>query len=63
MVPIILALAAGGVALVFAAATAARVLMAYKGNEQIQAIGDAIREGDGRGKALRARPPGFGLVA
>ncbi|MCI0781386.1 MAG: sodium-translocating pyrophosphatase, partial [Chloroflexi bacterium] len=45
MESIIIAIIAGGVALVFAAITAARVMASDKGNEQIQAIGDAIREG------------------
>jgi len=45
MVSIIIAIVAGVVALLFAAFTAVRVLMADKGDEQIQAIGDAIREG------------------
>ncbi|MCH7606503.1 MAG: sodium-translocating pyrophosphatase [Chloroflexi bacterium] len=45
MVSIILAIIAGGVALVFATITAARVLQADQGSEQIRAIGDAIREG------------------
>ncbi len=45
MVPIILAIVAGGVALLFAAFTAMRVLKADPGNEQVRAIGDAIREG------------------
>ena len=45
MVPIILAIAAGCVALLFAAFTAIRVLKADQGNEQVRAIGDAIREG------------------
>ena len=45
MVPIILAIVAGGVALLFAAFTAMRVLRADPGNEQVRAIGDAIREG------------------
>ena len=45
MVPIILAIAAGCVALLFAAFTAIRVLRADQGNEQVRAIGDAIREG------------------
>ncbi len=45
MLPIILALAAGALALVFAAITAARVLSADRGNEQIQSIGNAIQEG------------------
>ena len=45
MESIIIAIIAGGVALVFAALMAARVLAADKGNEQVQAIGDAIREG------------------
>ena len=45
MVPIILAIVAGCVALLFAAFTAIRVLRADQGNEQVRAIGDAIREG------------------
>ena len=45
MVPIILAIVAGSVALLFAAFTAMRVLRADPGNEQVRAIGDAIREG------------------
>ncbi|MFB3118952.1 MAG: sodium-translocating pyrophosphatase [Stenotrophomonas maltophilia] len=45
MVPIFLAIAAGCVALLFAALTAVRVLRADQGNEQVRAIGDAIREG------------------
>ena len=45
MVPIILAIAAGCAALLFAAFTAIRVLRADQGNEQVRAIGDAIREG------------------
>ena len=45
MLPIILALAAGCLALVFALVTAIRVLSADRGNAQIQAIGDAIKEG------------------
>jgi K(+)-stimulated pyrophosphate-energized sodium pump len=45
MVPIILAFVAGGVALLFAAITAFRVLKADEGNEQVRAIGDAIRIG------------------
>ena len=45
MVPIILAIAVGCVALLFAAFTAIRVLRADQGNEQVRAIGDAIREG------------------
>ena len=45
MLPIILALAAGVLALIFAAITAARVLSADRGNEQIQSIGNAIQEG------------------
>ena len=45
MIPIIVALVAGGLALAFAAATAARVLSADKGTAQVQAIGNAIQEG------------------
>ena len=45
MESIILAIIAGGVALVFASVMAAKVLASDKGNEQVQAIGDAIREG------------------
>ena len=45
MIPIIVALVAGGLALAFAAATAARVLSADKGTPQVQAIGIAIQEG------------------
>ncbi|CAI8011479.1 Putative K(+)-stimulated pyrophosphate-energized sodium pump [Geodia barretti] len=41
----ILALGAGGLALAFAAVTAARVLSADKGTAQVQAIGNAIQEG------------------
>ena len=45
MESIIVALAAGGVALVFAAITALRVLRADPGNQRMRQIGDAIREG------------------
>ena len=45
MIPIIVALVAGGLALAFAAATAVRVLSADKGTPQVQAIGIAIQEG------------------
>ena len=45
MVSIILALVAGGVALVFAAIMAMRVISADAGNETMRQIGDAIREG------------------
>ena len=45
MIPMILALGAGGLALAFAAVTAARVLSADKGTAQVQAIGNAIQEG------------------
>ena len=45
MVPIILAFVAGGVALLFAAITAIRLIKADEGNEQVRAIGDAIRIG------------------
>ncbi len=44
---IIAALAGGGIALVFAAITAMRVLRADPGNETMRGIGDAIREGAG----------------
>ncbi len=47
MESIIVALAAGGVALLFAAITAMRVLKADPGNERMRAIGDAIRDGSG----------------
>ncbi len=47
MESIIVALAAGCVALLFAAFTAIRVLRADPGNQRMQAIGDAIREGAG----------------
>ena len=45
MESIIVALAAGVVALLFAAFTAIRVLRADPGNQRMRAIGDAIREG------------------
>ena len=47
MESIIVALAAGGVALLFATFTAIRVLRADPGNQRMRAIGDAIREGSG----------------
>ena len=47
MVSIIVALAAGGVALLFAAITAILVLRADPGNQRMRAIGDAIRDGSG----------------
>ena len=47
MESIIVALAAGCAALVFAAITGMRVLSADPGNERMRAIGDAIREGSG----------------
>jgi K(+)-stimulated pyrophosphate-energized sodium pump len=47
MESIIVALAAGFAALLFAAITAMRVLSADSGNERMRAIGDAIREGSG----------------
>ena len=45
MGPIIIAAAIGGVALLFAAALAARVLRADEGNNRMRDIGGAIREG------------------
>ena len=45
MVSFIVALVAGGVALVFAALMTVRVLSADSGNQQMRDIGDAIREG------------------
>ena len=45
MESIIVALAAGGVALLFALIMAVRVLRSGSGNERMQDIGDAIREG------------------
>ena len=45
MISIIIALVAGGIALVFAALVAIRVVRADPGNETMQGIGDAIREG------------------
>ena len=45
MESIIVAFVAGGVALLFAAFTAVRVLRADAGNQRMRAIGDAIREG------------------
>ena len=45
MIPIIVALAGGGIALVCAAAFAVRVVKADSGNETMIGIGDAIREG------------------
>ena len=47
MESIIVALAAGGVALLFALFTAVRVLRADAGNQRMRAIGDSIREGAG----------------
>ena len=47
MESIIVALAAGGVAILFAAITAMRVLKSDPGNERMRAIGDAIRDGSG----------------
>ena len=47
MESLIVALAAGAVALVFAAFTAMRVLNAEAGNDLMRSIGDAIREGAG----------------
>ncbi|MEC8856177.1 MAG: sodium-translocating pyrophosphatase [Chloroflexota bacterium] len=47
MESIIVALAAGGTALLFALLTAMRVLRADAGNQRMRAIGDAIREGAG----------------
>ena len=47
MESLIVALAAGGAALLFAALTAVRVLRADPGNQRMRAIGDAIREGSG----------------
>jgi len=44
---LIVALAAGGAALLFATFTAVRVLRADPGNQRMRAIGDAIREGSG----------------
>ena len=45
MESIIVALAAGGAALIFALFTAIRVLRADAGNQRMRAIGDSIREG------------------
>ena len=45
MIPIIVALVAGGLALAFAAVTAARVLAADRGTDQVQAIGNLIQQG------------------
>ena len=47
MESLIIALAAGAVALIFAALTAMRVLKAEDGNELMRSIGDAIRTGAG----------------
>ena len=47
MESIIVALAAGGVALLFALFTAVRVLRADAGNQRMRAIGDSIRDGAG----------------
>ena len=45
MISIIIALVAGGIALVFAGLVTIRVMRADPGNETMQGIGDAIREG------------------
>ena len=45
MESIIIAIVAGGIALLFAVAMAVRVLTADQGNQRMQEIGDAIREG------------------
>lgn len=45
MISIIVALIAGGIALVFAGLIAMRVVSADPGNQRMQGIGDAIREG------------------
>ena len=45
MISIIVALIAGGIALLFAGLVAARVVSADPGNQRMQGIGDAIREG------------------
>ncbi|MCH8898541.1 MAG: sodium/proton-translocating pyrophosphatase, partial [Chloroflexi bacterium] len=45
MISIIIALVAGGIALVFAGLVTIRVMRADPGNETMQDIGDAIREG------------------
>ena len=47
MESIIVAIAAGGVALLFAGITAIQVLRADAGSQAMRAIGDAIREGAG----------------
>ena len=47
MESIIVALGAGGFALLFALFTATRVIRADAGNQRMRAIGDAIREGAG----------------
>ena len=47
MESLIVALAAGALALIFAAVTATRVLKAEPGNELMRSIGDSIREGAG----------------
>ena len=47
MVSLILAIVAGGVALLFAAGMAVRVLRADPGNQRMRDIGDAIRQGAG----------------
>ena len=47
MESIIVALAAGGAALLFALFTAMRVIRADAGNQRMRAIGDSIREGAG----------------
>ena len=45
MESLIIAVAAGGLALIFAAITSLRVLVADAGNQRMRDIGDAIREG------------------
>ena len=45
MESIIVALAAGGAALLFALLTAMRVLRAEAGNQRMRAIGDSIKDG------------------
>ena len=47
MESLILAIVAGGVALLFAGGTAIRVMRADAGNQRMRDIGDAIREGSG----------------
>ena len=45
MESIIIAIAAGGLALLFAALTSVRVMVQEQGNQRMRDIGDAIREG------------------